>query len=89
MVHYELLREQQEKQLRRIVEYLGLELEERRLQCSLQHHFGTFKRLKPKLQKSPYGPEATQKIEETIALVQFLLIEYGHEPLPLNLYSKF
>ena len=62
VVHYEHLREDPEKELRRVVSFLGLEADEDRFSCMAGRKFEGFLRKRKALKKSPYWESTAAKV---------------------------
>ena len=86
IIHYELLKEDQEREVRKIVNFLGIKENEERFKCMENQRFEWFKRKKKPLKKNPYNKIVNGKFKELIMITQELLEQYNHEPLPLHLY---
>ena len=86
VIHYELLKEDHEREVRKIVKFLGIKENEERFNCMKNQRFEGFKRKRKELKKNPYNKKANGKFKELIMITQKLLEQYKHEPLPLHLY---
>ena len=88
VIHYELLKEDQERELRKIVKFLGIEKNDERFKCMEfeNQRFKSFKRYKKELKKNPYNKVVNGNIQTLIKITQKFLVEHKHEPLPLHLY---
>ena len=86
IIHYELLKEDQEREVRKIVNFLGIKENEERFKCMENQRFEWFKPKKKPLKKNPYSKIVNGKFKELIMITQELLEQYKHEPLPLHLY---
>ena len=62
VVHYEHLREDPERELRRVVSFLGLEADEQRFSCMVGRRFEGFLRKRNTLKKSPYWDSTASKV---------------------------
>ena len=86
VVHYEQLRLDQERQIRKILKFFGIKVNEKRIKCMKMVSFEWFRRNKKILTKNPYSQAVNRKLTEVIETAQSLLKQYNHEPLPLHLY---
>ena len=62
VVHYEHLREDPEREVRRVVSFLGLEADEERFSCMAGRKFEGFLRKRNALTKSPYWESTAVKV---------------------------
>ena len=62
VVHYEHLREDPEREVRRVVSFLGLEADEERFSCMAGRRFEGFLRKRNALTKSPYWESTAAKV---------------------------
>ena len=62
VVHYEHLREDPERELRRVVSFLGLEPDEQRFSCMHGRKFEGFLRKRNALKKNPYWESTAAKV---------------------------
>ena len=62
VVHYEHLREDPERELRRVVSFLGLEADEQRFSCMVGRKFEGFLRKRNALKKNPYWESTAAKV---------------------------
>eukprot|EP00090_Calanus_glacialis_P010224 TRINITY_DN18603_c0_g1_i1.p1 TRINITY_DN18603_c0_g1~~TRINITY_DN18603_c0_g1_i1.p1 ORF type:complete len:584 (-),score=121.65 TRINITY_DN18603_c0_g1_i1:74-1825(-) len=86
VVHYEMLKINQEREVRRIMKFFGIKQNEDRFMCLENQRFEWWKRTKKVLKKNPYSESVNLKFKEIIEITQKLLKEYHHEPLPIHLY---
>ena len=87
VVHYEKLKEDPEREVRRVLGFLKLKSDEQRLECMKGRRFEGFLRKRKKLEQSPYWKETHRRLQEVVQEVQEVLVLSGQEPLPLHLYS--
>ena len=87
VVHYEHLKEDTEREIRRIVAFLRLEPDEQRLVCMRDKKFEGFLRKHKKQIVNPYRPEARAALTEAAEDVQKILRATNQPPLPFHLYS--
>ena len=88
IVHYENLLNNWQFELKNILKFLHLELNNTRFECTITAQQETSKRNKHKLSKNPFNARLTRKIEDTIISANSLLVKYGHQPLPMHLYKS-
>ena len=86
VVHYEMLKINQEREVRRIMKFFGIKQNEDRFMCLENQRFEWWKRTKKVLKKNPYSETVNLKFKELIEIAQKLLKQYDHEPLPIHLY---
>jgi hypothetical protein len=89
VLHYEHLLEDWEREVRRVVTFLGLEPDEERLDCMHGQSFEGFLRQRPAVARSPYSGPTAARLRAAVGEVQALLAARGQEPLPLHLYSPW
>ena len=86
VIHYEFLKEDQEREVRKIVNFLGIKENDERFKCMKNQRYEWFKRNKKVLNQNPYNMMVNEKIKELIKITQDLLEKHKYEPLPLHLY---
>ena len=86
VVHYEKLKINQEKEVRKIMNFFGIEQNEQRFICLENQRFEWWKRTKKVLRKNPYNKAVNTKLRKLIQIAQELLQQRNLEPLPLDLY---
>ena len=86
VVHYEKLKINQEKEVRKIMNFFGIEQNEKRFICLENQRFEWWKRTKKVIKKNPYNKAVNSKFKEFIQVAQDLLNNHNLEPLPLDLY---
>ena len=88
VVHLEDVVDDKIFQIRRILKFLGIVPDERRLKCVKYGNFDIFKRKPIIFENSPYvfGPE---KIHQNIEKANKILLRYGHSRLPIEKYKEF
>ncbi len=89
VVHYERLREDWERELRKLLKVLKFQADEGRMTCLRRNPLERFKRRGWDLPKSPYTAEHVGAINKVIDEVNGALMEAGLEELPLDLYTEF
>ena len=89
VVHYEKLKLDQEREIRKIMQFFGIKENEKRLKCMKMMKFEWFRRNKKVMKKNPYSQAANTKLSEVIKTAQNLLEQYNHESLPLHLYPYY
>jgi len=94
VVHFELLGRDLERILREILSFLGLEVDDRRLKCTVDNNEGEFHRKKKisenedSIPKSdPFTSEQRAFIKEAISRVDKKLRSRGHSGLPTQDYD--
>ena len=63
--------------MKKIVEFLNIDVDEQRIECTEHVKLSTLKNKKKKLLKSPYNTRLTNKINKNIEAANELLIKYG------------
>ena len=86
VVHYERLKVNQEKEIRKVMKFYGMKQNEERFMCLENKRFEWWKRTKKAIKKNPYNKAVNSKIRELIEITQKLLKQHNHEALPLDLY---
>ena len=86
VVHYELLKLNQEREVKKIMKYFGLKPNEERFLCLENQRFEWWKRNKKEIKKNPYNEAVNSKFKELLSIAQHLLKQYNHESLPIDLY---
>ena len=87
IVHYEKLSENWEQELVLILKFLDLNFDETRMECTKKAMLERLKRNKTKLLKNPYNARLSKKINDAINSANTLLVKYGYQQLPLDLYK--
>ena len=87
-MHYENLIHDRENQFRKLVQYLQLPVDEKRLACALKHDFVAFKRnsSRTKNNRDPFTSRQRIIIDNAISTVQLVLKQLNFDPLPLDHY---
>jgi len=91
VVHYENVKHDLLNQMRRILSFFHLPIDEDRLQCLLMHKDGLFHRDPDKTPEVvPFNQEIRKEMDKMIDHVnQKILIKRGYDPMPLHLYSYY
>eukprot|EP00092_Neocalanus_flemingeri_P100519 GFUD01128399.1.p1 GENE.GFUD01128399.1~~GFUD01128399.1.p1 ORF type:complete len:296 (-),score=82.11 GFUD01128399.1:114-887(-) len=76
-------------EIRRILEFLGIVPDERRLKCVKFGHFDVFKRQPIKMERNPYKSRTEQMIYYRIEQANRVLLRHGHKRLPVGKYKQF
>ena len=100
VVHYENLKRDLEPDLRRIVDFLDLEVDEERLACAISRSEGSFHRKQRENSskkgsthfeinggKHPFTPEQMVLVRDAITRVHQALVSRGWDGLPVELYD--
>lgn len=70
VVHYQDLKEDLSKELTRIVDFLGLKLDEQRLRCTVQNSEGNFHRPKHILSFDPFDDALRTRVQKAMIETQ-------------------
>ena len=89
VVHLEDVVENKDLQIRRILSFLGIDPDERKLKCVKHGNFDIFKRQSLKFERSPFPEHIVEKINNQIEIVNKTLLKYGNRPLPTEKYKQF
>ena len=89
VVHLEDVVKNTIPEIRRILRFINIEPDERRLKCVEYGNFDIFKRSSLKLEKNPFPQYIVEIVEKNIELVNQILLRYGHRKLPLERYRQF
>ncbi|EFX82596.1 hypothetical protein DAPPUDRAFT_316374 [Daphnia pulex] len=78
------LLQDKENQFRQLMRYLGLEVDERRLDCVIKHDFSSFKRNSTRSTRNetirdPFNSVLRGIVDKEIQIVQKALTDYGYE----------
>lgn len=87
VLHFELFREDFERELKKLAAYIKLELSEERLSCLRRYPTTKYKRAELRMPENPFCPQAVTMIEAAIVRVNEALRERGFDPLPTHLYQ--
>ncbi|XP_050699605.1 uncharacterized protein LOC126987014 [Eriocheir sinensis] len=91
LIHYERLLQDPQKELLRILHFLRLRVDQRRLKCTLQNLDGAFRRPTPDnisyRLRDPFTPALHVVVEAAMREVDEALTKLDREPLPANFYS--
>ena len=89
VVHYEDVVEDKMKEMKRILEFLDVEPEEKRLSCLQESNVNIFKRKSHKLNSNPYQGPLSKVIKFHIDDVNDMLLKFNHPPVPYSKYTSF
>ena len=90
VVHYEQIRKDPLKEVRKILNFLQIEEDSGRLKCLLKYQNGFFKRKsKPKLSEIPFSQSLRSEIDKIIESVNMVLVKNGYSNLPTESYNYF
>merc|ERR1712062_466171 len=88
VVHYEQIREDPMKEVKKIINFLNIEEDPGRLKCLLKYQNGFFKRKsKPKLSEIPFSRSLRSAIDKIIRSVDLVLVKNGYSHLPTESYN--
>ena len=82
VVHYEDVVEDKMKEMKRILEFLNVEPEEKRLSCLQKSNVNIFKRKQHKLNSNPFHGSLSKAIKFHIDYVNDLLLKLRHPTVP-------
>eukprot|EP00095_Tigriopus_kingsejongensis_P004283 maker-scaffold2020_size22516-snap-gene-0.5 protein:Tk04283 transcript:maker-scaffold2020_size22516-snap-gene-0.5-mRNA-1 annotation:"wsc domain-containing protein 1" len=92
VIHFETLQGQLKGSLRAVIQFLGLELDPERLECTVKNNEGNFHR-KPSASKqqreNPFSSQQMVLIHESIQRVNQALFEKRKPQMPLQLYEFY
>ena len=89
VVHYEDLQDDKMIEMKRILEFLGVEPDQRRLTCLKYSTVDIFKRRRKQMPGNPFSGNLSKTIRKHIDQMDKLLQEFGHPGIPYNKYSVF
>lgn len=90
LVHFENLVDNLDWNLLRILEFLGYEVDPRRLECLHRNQEGHFhRRIKASLIDDPFTTEQKDRIRGAIQRLDSVLKSRGFESLPLHKYEFY
>jgi len=90
VVHYEEVKTDLESQMRKILQFLGVEVDQKRLSCLSKHRNGFFHRkFNEKPEKLPFSAPLRNQMDHLIENLNTFLIRRGYTPLPLALYNFY
>ena len=92
ITHYEFLSKSPVEEIRKILIFLGLPVDEDRLECIKESSDGLFKRKPSKhvpLDMNPYNAELKNIIYEAIDELNLVLEKKGKPRLPISLYEMY
>ena len=91
VVHYEKVLRKRVDVLSRILDFLGLKIDQKRMSCVEFLENDMYKRKAENHSFSPleFTDVMRTQIVENILYIDALLQKYGHERIPLDLYSEF
>merc|ERR1712130_465692 len=78
VIHYEKVLENPIKEIRKIMLFLDMKADKRRLECLKYTSLDLFRRKKEPLPRSPYPSDLNDMFERTIEDVDKLLVHHGH-----------
>ena len=88
VVHFENVLSNRVKELRRILNFLNIKIDQKRMSCVEFCENDMFKRPTDNQTSLQFTEIIKNEIEENILFVDQLLEKYGHDRIPLELYSK-
>ncbi len=86
VVHYEDMKEDLDREARRVLDYLRFPVEELRLQCSLTMNHDLIKRKKRPPLEDPFTQDLHRMVDSAIDKIQEALDFRGQPPLPVEKY---
>ena len=91
VVHYENVLTKRVDELSRILNFLGLEIDQKRMSCVEFCENDMYKRKAENQSFSPlqFTEVMKKEIVKNILYIDALLQKYGHEGIPFDLYSEF
>ena len=81
VVHFENLLNNREEELTKILKFLEIPIEEKRLECASNLIFDKYKRKSLHLEKSPFSEKTLEAIEKEVIIVNKLLKRYNHKQI--------
>ena len=87
VVHYEDLVDDKNAELERMLDYLKIKVDKRRLECLKTADLTLFKRKTKALTHSPYSTSMANTVWSHIHAVDKLLVKMGHKGIPYHKYQ--
>jgi len=84
VVHFETFLENREEELRKILHFLEIPIDAKRLECASNLVFDKYKRKTLQLEKSPFTEKALNTIEKEVINVNRLLKNYDHQQIEFS-----
>ena len=91
VVHYEKVLRKRVAELSRILNFLGLEIDQKRMSCVEYCENDMYKRKgeKQTFSQLQFTEVMNREIVKNILYIDALLQKFGHEGIPFDLYSEF
>jgi len=90
VLHYEEVKNDLETQMRKTLQFLGVEIDPGRLSCLLKHRNGFFRRKSnEKPEKLPFSASLRSEMDQLIENLNKVLSGRGYPQLPLELYKFY
>ena len=86
VVHYEEVVDDKMAEVERILRFLNLDIDRRRMECLKYANLDFYRRNTPKLRNNPYTEQLSNIIKKNIDSVNNILVRFGHRGIP---YSKY
>lgn len=83
IVHYEHLKENTTHQLSQLLEFLGVPIDDKRMECVSSHLIGSFKRKARTEELDPFTEEEKERMADSVAVVNRLMKLTGRPALPV------
>ena len=87
VVHFENVLDDKIGEVEKMLTFLNLKLDKRRLDCLRNADVDVFKRSSSKLVHSPYSAGLVRTIQDNIDQVNRVLVEHGHSGIPYDKYG--
>ena len=87
VLHFEHFVQDFERELKKLANYLKVDLDANRLSCLRQMPLKKHKRANMTFERNPFCPEAVELAEAAIVRVDEALKSKGFDPLPTHLYE--
>ena len=88
MVHFENVLSRRVRELSRILDFLDIKIDQKRMSCVDFCENDMFKRTADNQTSLQFTDIIKNEIEKNIQFVDQLLEKYGHDRIPFELYSK-
>ena len=87
VIHFENVLANKTGEIIRVLEFLELNIDADRIQCSANYSFDMYQRIHQSLETSPFTDKIRRVVNQTILSVDRTLTQYGHPGIPFEKYS--
>lgn len=88
VVHFENILSNRKEELTKILEFLEIPIEEKRLECASNLIFDKYKRKSLHLEKSPFSEQTLEAVAEEVINVNKLLKRYNHQEIEFSKHKS-